>query len=137
MSVTMSLDYKGELHCELEHGPSKSVIETDAPLDNMGKGEAFSPTDLVGAALLSCAVTTMAIKGPKEGIAFGKVAGRVVKDMTTVPPRRIAKLAVELDMPSGLAPPQRAKLEEIARTCPVALSLSKELELPIVFRYPD
>jgi putative redox protein len=137
MGVTMKLDYKGELHCELEHGPSRSVIETDAPLDNMGKGAAFSPTDLVGAALLSCAVTTMAIKGPKEGIPFGGVSGRVVKEMSTVPPRRIAKLAVELDMPAGLQAPQRAKLEEIARTCPVALSLSKELELPIIFKYPD
>lgn len=137
MSVTTSLDYKGELHCELTHGPSKSMIETDAPLDNMGKGEAFSPTDLVGAALLSCAVTTMAIKGPKEGIPVGRVAGRVVKDMTTSPPRRIAKLAVELEMPAGLDAAHRAKLEEIARTCPVALSLSKEIELPIVFRYPE
>jgi uncharacterized OsmC-like protein len=136
MSVTMKLSYKGELHCELSHGPSKTVIETDAPLDNMGKGESFSPTDLVGAALVSCAVTTMAIKAPKEGIPFGNVSGRVVKDMSTEQPRRIAKLAIELDMPGGLSPEQRVRLEEIARTCPVALSLSKELELPIRFNYP-
>lgn len=137
MSVTMKLDYKGELRCELAHGPSKTVIETDAPRDNMGKGEAFSPTDLVGAALLSCAVTTMAIKAPKEGINFTTASGRVVKDMTTAPPRRIAKLAIELDMPPNLGSAQREKLEEIARTCPVALSLSKDLELPIIFKYPD
>src|SRR5262245_18439606 len=124
MAVTMKLDYKGELHCELEHGPSKSVIETDAPLDNMGKGAAFSPTDLVGAALLSCAVTTMAIKGPKEGIPFAQASGRVVKEMSATPPRKIAKLSIELDMPGRLEVLQRQKLEEIARTCPVSLSLS-------------
>lgn len=136
MSVTMKLSYKGDLHCELSHGPSKTVIETDAPKDNMGKGEAFSPTDLVGAALLSCAVTTMAIKAQKEGIPFGSAAGRVVKEMATELPRRIAKLGIELDMPSaGLSQEQRARLEEIARTCPVALSLSKELELPIKFNW--
>ena len=61
MAVRMSVDYRGELHCELEHEPSKSRIETDAPLDNAGRGSAFSPTDLVGAALASCAITTMAI----------------------------------------------------------------------------
>ena len=70
MGVTMTLAYKGGLHCELRHEPSSSTIETDAPKDNEGRGEAFSPTDLVGAALMSCAVTTMAIKGPKEGIPF-------------------------------------------------------------------
>jgi uncharacterized OsmC-like protein len=137
MGVTMKLDYKGELRCELEHGPSKTVIATDAPLDNMGKGAAFSPTDLVGAALASCAVTTMAIKGSKEGIPFASAEAKIVKEMSSEGPRRIRKLELELTMPGGLQPAQRARLEEIARTCPVALSLSKELELPIVFRYPD
>jgi uncharacterized OsmC-like protein len=137
MSVTMTVRYEGELHCRLEHGPSKKEIETDAPKDNQGRGEAFSPTDLVGAALVSCAVTTMAIKAPKEGIPFTSAKGRVVKDMTTEPPRRIAKLTLELQMPPGLLPAQRARLEEIARTCPVALSLSKDVELPLVFTYPD
>jgi uncharacterized OsmC-like protein len=137
MGVTMSVEYTGDLHCTLEHGPSKSHIATDAPKDNQGKGEAFSPTDLVGAALLSCAVTTMAIKGPKEGIPFASAKGRVVKDMSTEPPRRIARLSVVFEMPTGLNATQRVRLEEIARTCPVALSLAKEIDLPIVFEYRD
>jgi len=138
MGVTMTLAYKGELHCELRHEPSSSTIETDAPKDNEGRGEAFSPTDLVGAALLSCAVTTMAIKGPKEGIPFAAgVKGRVTKEMTATPPRRIAQLIVELEMPRGLDEKQRARLEDIARNCPVALSLGKELIATIAFRYPE
>lgn len=137
MSVKMSVEYSGDLHCNLEHEPSRTRIATDAPKDNMGKGECFSPTDLVGAALVSCAVTTMAIRGPKEGIPFTSARGRVVKDMTSAGQRRIARLAVELEMPAGLSGPQRTKLEEIARACPVALSLSRELELPMTFHYPD
>lgn len=137
MSVKMSLEYVGDLHCNLEHEPSHTRIATDAPKDNQGKGEAFSPTDLVGAALLACAVTTMAVKAPKEGIPFERAKGRVVKHMVTTPPRRIAKLAVEIDMPAGLPREQRARLEEIAKTCPVALSLSKDVELPLSFVYPD
>jgi uncharacterized OsmC-like protein len=137
MSVTMTIEYQGELHCSLEHDPSKTRIFTDAPKDNQGRGQAFSPTDLLGAALISCAVTTMAIKGPKEGIPLSKATGRVVKEMSTSPPRRIARLSVELEMPAGLSGDQRAKLEAIARTCPVALSLSKEIEVPVLFKYPD
>jgi putative redox protein len=135
MGVSMSLDYMGELRCKLEHGPSHTVIDTDAPTDNGGRGAAFSPTDLVGAALLSCAVTTMAIKGPKEGIAVERAKGRVVKDMTQTPPRKIAKLTVEIELPASLSEAQRARLEEIGRTCPVALSLGADVEVAMNFSY--
>ena len=129
----MSLHYDGELRCTLVHGPSSTTIRTDAPTDNQGRGESFSPTDLVGAALLSCAVTTMAIKAPKEGIVFGAAKGRVVKEMTTTPPRRIAKLTVEFELSAPDA--HRARLEEIARTCPVALSLSRDVAVEMRFSY--
>lgn len=135
MAVTMTIDYSGELHCVLRHEPSQQTLETDAPRDNMGKGEAFSPTDLVGAALASCAVTTMAIKAAKEGIPFTGARGRVIKEMTREGPRQIASLTLELTLPESLTPPHRARLEEIARTCPVALSLSPEVALPISFLY--
>ena len=95
MSVTTKIEYTGNLHCEMEHGPSKTRLETDAPKDNMGKGEAFSPTDLVGAALASCAVTTMAIKAPKEGIPFTAAKGMVTKEMSSEGPRRIVQLALD------------------------------------------
>jgi uncharacterized OsmC-like protein len=137
MAVEMTATYEGDLRCRLAHGPSGNVVATDAPTDNAGKGESFSPTDLVGAALISCAVTTMAIKAPREGIPFGGASGRVVKVMSVEGPRRIARLTVELDMPAGLSPAQRERLEEMARTCPVALSLADSVELPMRFRYAE
>ncbi|MFO0723907.1 MAG: OsmC family protein [Myxococcota bacterium] len=137
MAVEMSLSYTGDLHCELVHGPSKTRIETDAPLDNAGRGAAFSPTDLVGAALLSCAVTTMAIRGPKEGVPFSGATGTVKKSMSTDAPRRIVELAVEIRMPAGLSPKDRQVLEDIARGCPVARSLGAGVAHPMIFHYPD
>lgn len=131
----MSLRYDGALRCSLVHGPSGTRIGTDAPKDNEGRGELFSPTDLVGAALLSCAVTTMAIKGPKVGAPVEKCAGSVVKVMTTSPPRRIDRLTVEIELSSSLSSDQRAKLEDIARSCPVALSLSAGLDIAMRFVY--
>jgi putative redox protein len=135
MGVEMSIEYRGGLHCELVHGPSSSHLETDAPRDNMGKGEAFSPTDLVGAALASCAITTMAIKAAKEHIPFTSATGRVTKTMSSEGPRRIAELTLEIALPASLPAAHRARLEEIAHTCPVALSLSKDVALPMTFRY--
>lgn len=137
MSVEMTLVYDGELRCSLEHLPSGSRISTDAPGDNHGRAELFSPTDLVGAALLSCAVTTMAIRSGAEGIPFPGARGRVTKEMSTSGPRRIARLRVEIEMPAGLSAARRERLEEIGRGCPVARSLSGDVEAPIVFRYPD
>lgn len=137
MAVEMTLRYVGELRCELTHGPSRRTLETDAPTDNMGRGEAFSPTDLVGAALLSCAVTTMAIRGPKEGAPLSSAVGRVRKHMTTEGPRTIARLELEIDMPAGLSAEARTTLEAIARGCPVARSLGAQVAHPMVFRYPD
>jgi putative redox protein len=135
MGVSMSLEYVGELRCKLEHGPSHTVIDTDAPTDNGGRGAAFSPTDLVGAALLSCAVTTMAIKGAKEGIPFERARGSVVKDMTQTPPRKIAKLSIEIELPASLSSEHRARLEEIGSTCPVALSLGADVVVAMKFNY--
>ena len=137
MAVMMTISYPGELHCELEHGPSRVRIETDAPVDNAGRGSSFSPTDLVGAALISCAITTMAIRAPKEGIPFETASGQVAKSMTTEGPRRIAQLAVTIEMPAGYDAAQRARLETIARGCPVALSLAEGVAVQMLFRYPD
>jgi uncharacterized OsmC-like protein len=137
MSVEMRIEYRGDLRCNLQHGPSKAELDTDAPLDNAGRGEAFSPTDLVGAALISCAITTMGIRGAKEGIPFPSARGTVRKTMSSEGPRRIAELEVEIEMPAGLSAAQRARLEEIARGCPVALSLGPGVKAPMSFRYPE
>ncbi|MES2855693.1 MAG: OsmC family protein [Bdellovibrionota bacterium] len=132
----MSLVYQGEKHCELTHEPSGSKIETDAPKDNAGRGERFSPTDLVGAALASCVVTTMAIMGEKHGITLVGMNARFSKEMNPQP-RRIARLPIEVDMPKGLSPEDRKKLEAAAHACPVKRSLSEEVETPMTFNYPD
>jgi putative redox protein len=121
---------------KLVHGPSGSELRTEAPKDNGGTGMSFSPTDLVGAALASCALTTMALVASREGLPWGEASAGVEKRMTSSP-RRIGELLVEITMPPGLSPAHRARLEEVARTCPVARSLHPDVAAPFAFRYPD
>lgn len=132
--VKMRIRYEGQLHCELTHEPSGTRIQTDAPKDNKGRGEAFSPTDLMAAGLASCVLTTMAIKGEPEGIVLTGAHATVVKTMTP-PPRRIAALTLQVFLPKALTPEQRKKVEEIAHTCPAHLSLHPDVKLPMEFSY--
>ncbi len=134
MGVPMTVRIAG-LECKLTHEPSGAVIRTIPPKDNGGDGSSFSPTDLVGAALASCALSTMALIAPKEGLTFGEATARVEKEMVG-PPRRIGSLAIVITMPAGTKPEQRARFEEIARNCPVAKSLHPELQMPMQFVYP-
>lgn len=134
--VKMSCQYEGEKHCRSTHGPSGSVIETDAPKDIMGKGERFSPTDLMGAALASCILTTMAIVAERDGVSFTEARAEVEKEMTNNP-RRIGALSVTVTMPAGLTDQQKKKLEAVAHTCPVSRSLNPDIQLPVNFVYPD
>lgn len=123
--------------CRVTHGPSGTVVQTEAPKDNGGTGGSFSPTDLVGAALVTCMLTTMQLVASREGIAWGEASARVEKRMSP-PPRRIAELVVEVTMPRGLVDGElRAKMEEVARTCPVARSLSPDVKAEPTFRYLD
>lgn len=119
---------------KIKHGPSGTILLTEPPADNGGTGAAFSPTDLVGAALASCAMTTMALAAKREGVSWGATSARVEKRMNPSP-RRIGELVIELRMPKELAPDQRQRFEEIARNCPVARSLSPDVKVPIVFKY--
>jgi putative redox protein len=135
MAVEITGTYTGNLKMELTHGPSGAKLKTAAPVDNKGDGSSFSPTDLVAAALGSCIVTTMAIVAEREGIDFTTASFRVEKHMQNEP-RRIARLPVEVHMPPGLTPDQRAKLERTAHTCPVHKSLLPEIEAEIRFVYP-
>ncbi|HET8732308.1 MAG TPA: OsmC family protein [Anaeromyxobacteraceae bacterium] len=123
------------LTCHLTHGPSGSILQTVPPVDNGGDGSSFSPTDLVGAALAACALSTMALVAAREGLSWGDARASVEKVMTP-PPRRIGELVLAIDMPREVRPEHRARLEEIARTCPVARSLHPDVRLPITFRYP-
>lgn len=123
-----------DLEGTITHGPSGAVIRTTAPKDNGGTGAAFSPTDLLGAALASCALTTMALVARREGLDWAGGRAHVVKQMIG-PPRRVGALPVRFELPASIRPEHRARLEEIARTCPVARSLSSELEHAMEFEY--
>ena len=133
----MSVVYEGQLHCKLTHEQSGSVIHTDAPKDNNGKGEAFSPTDLVAAALGSCLITVMGIVAGRHQLDLTGTTADVSKEMITTPERRIGKISVTLKMARGIPADKRAMLETAAHTCPVHKSLHPDVQTPITFVYPD
>jgi len=133
--VSIEGRYLGDLRCEATHGPSSSKLLTDAPADNMGKGEAFSPTDLVATALGTCIVTTMAIVAARRGIDFTKARFTVEKHIATDPVRRIGRLPVTIHLPASLDAETRTILERAAYTCPVHKSLHPDVAAPISFVY--
>ena len=132
--VEIKIDTQGGLHTTLTHGPSSAKLSTDAPRDNGGEGSSFSPTDLVAAALASCAVTTMALAAKRENIPWGAMSARVEKHMSAAP-RRVGELVLELSMPRELPQDKRHHLEEVARNCPVARSLGADVKQTILFKY--
>jgi len=134
--VKINIIYEGQLRCSLTHGPSGSVIRTDAPKDNMGKGEAFSPTDLVAAALGSCMLTIMGIAAAKHNIDLKGTKVDVSKEMITAPVRRIGSIKVTFHMAAGIPQEKRAMLEAAAHSCPVHQSLHPDVQTPIEFIYP-
>ncbi len=134
--VIIDVLYEGGLHCRLTHGPSGKQISTDAPKDNKGKGETFSPTDLVASALGSCMLTIMAIYAMRHDIALEGTKVRVEKEMQQVPDRRITKLSLHFQIARGIDISQRKALEQAALSCPVHKALTG-VEMPIKFTYPD
>ena len=132
--VPMTASIHG-LTCRLTHGPSGATFSTVPPADNGGDGSSFSPTDLVGAALAACALATLALVAGREGLAWGDASASVEKRMSSSP-RRIGELVLVFEMPRETRPEQRARLEEIAHTCPVARSLHPDVKVPMEFRYP-
>ena len=133
--VEMKLVYEGGLHTAAIHGPSGASLETDAPVDNQGKGEAFSPTDLLATSLASCMLTTMAIVGDREGWTLDGARARVEKHMVLEPRRRVGRVVVELSLPAGLPIEARGRLEETARGCPVAASLDPALSIDLTMTW--
>lgn len=128
--ATYKTNYIGGLRGESTHLQSGTMILTDAPTDNMGKGQAFSPTDLVATALGTCIITTMGIFGQKEDIDFAGSSILGIKVMSSEGPRKIAKIEIEIVLKTNvkLDQPQKEKYERIAATCPVARSLHPDLE---------
>src|SRR5258705_13593800 len=112
--VKVDVTYTGELHCDAEHGPSQSRISTDAPTDNRGKGEAFSPTDLVATALAACMSTTMGIKAQALGVNLRGMTVSVQKEMYKDALRRIVALPSEVRIPFPSDSPHPAVLEQTA-----------------------
>lgn len=132
--VQINIVYQGGLHCEAVHEPSGAKITTDAPKDNQGKGESFSPTDLVATALGACMLTVMGIAARNWNVNIDGARVSVEKEMSP-PPRRIAKLVVVIDMPAGIPEETKQKLEHAAHTCPVHKSLHLDVDMPIKFRW--
>lgn len=126
--------YKGGLHCSIIHEPSRAVIETDAPVDNNGKGECFSPTDMVGAALAACMMTIMGIVSKRKNIDLVGAKITVCKHMNA-DPRRIGKLEVDICVPLPADHPDRKLLEQAALSCPVKQSLHPDIEIPITWKW--
>lgn len=132
--VKITADYTGQKHCQAKHEPSQSILETDAPKDNQGRGEKFSPTDLVATALGTCALTTIAIFSEKDGVNVTPSRASVEKEMTP-PPRRIASLKTVLEMPNSIPEDYRSKITEYANNCPVKKSLHPDVQAMIEIRY--
>ncbi|MFO0614982.1 MAG: OsmC family protein [Polyangiaceae bacterium] len=139
--VDIHIAYEGELRCVAKHGPSGIELFTDAPVDNHGKGQSFSPTDLVATALGTCMMTVMGIYAAKHGIDLAGSRVHVKKVMTKAPPRRIAELPSEILVPREKAErideAARRALVEIAETCPVRLSLLPAIALPLVVQWGE
>ena len=126
--VTIEIGYEGELHCRAQHGPSGATIETDAPVDNHGKGEAFSPTDLCASSLGVCMLTIFGIAADKHGVDVCGAKGVVTKEMSADLPRRIARITVDFEVPMPADHPKRATLEAAAMNCPVHHSIHPDIE---------
>jgi putative redox protein len=128
--VNINIEYQGDLHCQLVHEPSKTVIGTDAPVDNQGRGESFSPTDLIAAGLGSCMVTTMAIASKNRNLDLTGTRVHVVKEMVSSP-RRIGRLGVEITLPPNIVEGDLKFLENAALTCPVHKSLHGDVQIDL------
>jgi uncharacterized OsmC-like protein len=130
-----TLAYQGQLRTAMQHLQSNSQVITDAPVDNRGKGDAFSPTDLVSAALASCVMTIMAIKAGDMGHETIDMEARVWKTMASNP-RRIARIQVELDLHiPEVTDQQKLILQRTTKACPVARSLHPDTQKEVVFNW--
>jgi putative redox protein len=130
--VQIDIEYQGDLRCDAVHQPSGTHLKTDAPKDNMGKGESFSPTDLVATALGSCMMTLMGIAARSLNVDLKGTRITVQKEMVANP-RKIGKLAVKIVIPAKVTDEQKQKLEQAALTCPVHHSLHPDVQKPVEF----
>ncbi len=135
--MTSAITYIGNLRTELMHLQSGTVIENDAPTDNKGKGERFSPTDLLATSLGSCMITTMAIRAADMNLNFDNTKIDVTKVMSTDAPRRVVEIKVAFHFTNNFiaTPQQKEQLERIARSCPVEKSLHPDIKIDVNFNW--
>ena len=133
--VEIQIDYEGQLRCAAEHMPSGNKLTTDAPVDNKGRGESFSPTDMVATALGTCMATIMGIAAEQREIDLKGLRLIVQKEMSADLPRRIARLEVEINVPVAEDDPDRKVLENAALNCPVNHSIHPDIEVNIDWRW--
>lgn len=129
--VEITVNYQGQLSCKATHGPSGKTLVTDAPVDNNGKGESFSPTDLVATALGSCMATIMGIVAERREISLEGLSIKVGKVMSDDMPRRISELPVRIEIPMPESSPFKTLMVNAALTCPVHQSLHPDIKVPI------
>ena len=134
--MTASIIYKGNLRCEAEHFQSKSTIQTDAPTDNRGKGERFSPTDLLCVSLATCMLTTMGIKANDLDVDISESKADVTKHMAA-DPRRGSAIEVSVTLPSKTGEKERLILEKSGNNCPVAKSIHPDIKLNLNYHWTD
>ena len=135
MATKFSGKYLDGLRVEAIHDESTAIIVSDAPLDNGGKGRGFSPTDMVAASLGMCAMTNMGLYAQNHGLDLKGATMKIVKTMSSEPPRRISKIEVVFSMPKGILEKDRLGLERTARACPVHQSLHAEVEQIFTFEW--
>jgi uncharacterized OsmC-like protein len=133
--VTITSTYDGGLRCTANHGPSGVTLITDAPVDNHGKGESFSPTDLVATAVANCMLTIMAITAERHEINVKGTTVTIGKEMSSDAPRRIVGLKSVMTIPLPANHPQRSLLEAATLSCPVKKSISPEIDASVEFRW--
>jgi uncharacterized OsmC-like protein len=134
--ATIETKYLGTLRTEMTHVKSGTIVLTDAPIDNKGKGEVFSPTDLVAAALGSCMLSIMGIAANEHKFSIDGATASITKIMAS-DPRRIAEIIVDLDFPGSFTDKQKKIIKIISETCPVALSLHPDLKQTVSLKFGE
>lgn len=135
--IEIHIDYQGQLHCSALHTPSGNTLVTDAPVDNNGRGEAFSPTDLVATALGCCMATVMGIIAERKGIDLQGMKIQVQKHMSTDAPRRIVALPVKIQLPLSADHPALPLLKASIHGCPVHNSLHPDIQVDVDWLFSD
>ena len=137
MGVLSEITYRGDLSCEVKHGPSGTTMLTDAPTDNHGEGRWFSPTDLLGVSMATCMVTIMGLAARRHELDISGARVSVNKEMIADPHRRIRRLEVTITVPTRLDDKARKLMVQAAESCPVKRSLDPRVEVDLRFEWAD